>query len=383
MDDHSDHLRDSLLSLQRYTEAVIENAPFGIIVIDVANRIATVNPAALQILDLNRDDVHCIGEPAKPSRFEDLLVEGERPRFLRLIDKAVTTRQEFSDPRYFFKTGYQDKVLSVKITPISQLPHGCDGIIIAVEDITDKVLMEKYVILSEKLVAKGEMAASIAHELNNYLAIMATNAELMGMNLDREKFDKARNNAKSIVDNIFNIKRFVDNLMDFSRPESEFVSYDIRRLIEDMLFSLRVQPRFKETQFSIDLDSETPEVEIDVGQIQQVLFDLLNNSADAIKEKSLQFRTSGDEFRPSIGVRSSYYPDKELVIVEISDNGIGIREEQLAKVFNMHYTTKKLGRGIGLTNCKRIIEDHGGDIFIQSSPKTGTTVKFVLHQRQG
>jgi len=382
MDQHSTRFRDSLLSLQRYNKEVIENAPFGIIVIDVDRRIATVNPAALQILDLNRDDIHCIGGPVEPSRFEDLLVEDERSRWLPLINTAIKTKNEFSDPRYFHNTGYQDKVLSVKVTPISQLPHGSDGIIIAVEDMTEKVLMEKYVILSEKLVAKGEMAASIAHELNNYLAIASNNAELLLMNVDGNKLEKAQFNARAITEIVRKMKRFVDSLKDFSRPGSEFISYDIQHLIEDLLFSLRVQPRFKSTHFSIDLDYEAPNVEMDVGQIQQVLLDLLMNSVDAVEEKAIQLRSSGEDFRPSIGVRSSYYPDKELVIVEVSDNGIGIREKHLDKVFNMHYTTKKSGRGIGLANCKRIIQDHQGDIYIQSSIEKGTTVKFVLRRRQ-
>ncbi len=95
------------------------------------------------------------------------------------------TNQEFADRRYFHNTGYLEKVLSLKISPLQALPNGHDGLVMTVQDITEEVTMEQYVILSEKLVARGEMAASVAHELNNFLSIISNNAELLSINLDR------------------------------------------------------------------------------------------------------------------------------------------------------------------------------------------------------
>ncbi|GAF99117.1 unnamed protein product, partial [marine sediment metagenome] len=215
----------------------------------------------------------------------------------------------------------------------------------AVEDITEKVLMEKYVILSEKLVAKGEMAAAVAHELNNYLAIASNNAELMALNIERGNYDKVVFNSKSITENILKIKRFVDNLMDFSKPKSEFISYDMKHLIDDLLFSLRIQPRFKRIHFTIDLGPEIPNLEMDVGFIQQVLMNLLNNAADTIEEKAIKEEAEGKEFKREITVTASYDKDNEKVTVEITDNGLGISKAILPKIFAMHFTTKKGGQG--------------------------------------
>ncbi|MBU8932517.1 MAG: GAF domain-containing protein [candidate division Zixibacteria bacterium] len=375
---HNAGLYQSLLDTQQYSEKVIETAPFGTVVVDSRGRIITINSVALEILDFNKDAVAEVDDSGRRVRFVDLLDDDERGRWQHMVNTASTTREEFSDDRYFHNTGYLEKALSIKIVPISNLPNDGDGVIIAIEDITEKVLMEKYVILSEKLVAKGEMAASIAHELNNYLAIASNNAELLIINVDRDNLDKAKFNAKAVTENVHKVKRFVDNLMDFSRPQSEFINYDIRHLIEDLLFSLRVQPRFKRTNFSIDFDSESPNIEMDVGQIQQVLMNLLNNAADAIEERIVNSGDDTAKFERKLSIVTSYDKESEKLTIKVSDNGLGMTEDTLSKVFSLHFTTKKGGHGLGLANCKKIIEQHHGELLCESTLGEGTTFTVTI-----
>ncbi len=379
---HNASIYDSLLSLKRYNELVISKSPVGTVVVDGVGRLATINSVALEIFDLNKNSVSLIGESGEPNVFLDLLPKKERLRWKSMINTALTTRQDFSDPRFFHNTGYVEKALSIKISLLSGLPNGDDGLIMTIDDITEKVIMEKYVILSEKLVAKGEMAAAVAHELNNYLAIASNNAELMALNIDRGEYDKIIFNSKSITESIHKIKRFIDNLMDFSKLESEFISYDIKHLIEDLLFSLRVQPRFKQTLFTIDLEEEIPNLEMDVGLIQQVLMNLLNNAADAIEEKAVNEKADGTEFKREIGIIATYDRDNESVILEISDNGLGMQKETLSKIFTLHFTTKKGGHGLGLSNCKKIVEQHHGRLEVRSIPGQGSTFRLVLPRFQ-
>lgn len=379
---HNAAMYHSLFTMKKYHESVVKNTPVGIVVLNANGCIATINPVALEIFDLNRDSVVAVGEGTNPTIFVDRLPGGEQPRWRKMITDSLVTKQEYSDPRYFHNTGYLEKVLSIKISPVSELPDGTDGITMAIEDVTEKVLMEKYVILSEKLVARGEMAASVAHELNNYLSIISNNAELLSLNIDREKFDKVKFNSKSITENIFKIKRFVDSLMDFSKPEPEYISYDIRHLVDDLLFSLRVQPRFKLIHFTLDLATEMPSVEIDVGQIQQVLMNLLNNAADAIEEHAVRRQAESDDFKRQIGIIASYDRVQEQLAIEISDNGIGMSEETMGKLFNLHFTTKKHGHGLGLYNCRKIVEQHGGELLVSSKIGEGTIFKLVLPRVQ-
>jgi signal transduction histidine kinase len=379
---HNAAMYNSLYTMKKYHESVVKNTPIGIVVLNAKGMIATINPVALEIFDLNRDSVVVVGEGLQPTVFVDRLPGGEQLRWKNMIQDTLLAKQEFADPRYFHNTGYMEKVLSIKISPVSELPDGTDGITMAIEDVTEKVLMEKYVILSEKLVARGEMAASVAHELNNYLSIISNNAELLSLNVDREKFDKVKFNSKSITENIFKIKRFVDSLMDFSKPEPEYISYDIRHLVDDLLFSLRVQPRFKLIHFTLDLATEIPSVEIDVGQVQQVLMNLLNNAADAIEEHASRRQSDGKDFKRQIGISATYDRVQEQLAIEISDNGVGMNEETMGKLFNLHFTTKKHGHGLGLYNCRKIVEQHGGELLVSSKEGEGTIFKLALPRVQ-
>lgn len=369
---------DSLLTLQKYNESVIKKTPVGTVVIDQKLNVVTINSVALEVLDLNRRTITSADNDIDSTNFLRMLPKDEVPCWRRMIITTLATGEDLSEPRHFHNTGYLEKVLSVKISPISALPSGDNGLIITVEDVTDMVSKENIIILSEKLAAKGEMITSVVHELNNYLAVVSTNAELLNMNIDRENYDKAKFNSHSIVENIFKIKRFVDNMKDLTKPELEFMSYDIRSLINDLLFSLQVHHRFKRSHFTIDLDSDIPRIEMDVSKIQQVLMNLLNNAADAIEEKAFSEEIENESFKSEIEITATYDKNKEQVSVEITDNGIGISKEMLGKIYNHHFTTRKGGRGLGLSNCKRIIESHHGEISTESTPGKGSSFRITL-----
>lgn len=379
---HNAHIYDSLMRLKRYNDSVVQNSPVGIVVLAADGQVLTINPMALQIFDLDKDKIFTLEDSHAPTSFLDVLPKSEQSQWQSKINMVLTTGQEVSEPRFYHHTNYLEKVLALRISPLSNLPGGGDGLIMAITDITEKVTMEQYVILSEKLVARGEMAASVAHELNNYLSIISNNAELMALNVDREKYEKVKFNAKSITDNIFKIKRFVENLMDFSKPEPEYISYQIKNLIDDLLFSLRVQPRFKMIHFTIDLAEDMPNAEIDVGQIQQVLLNLLNNASDAIESTATEKGAEGSDFKREIGIKAWYEEAAETISVEISDNGTGMSETTLGQIFTLHFTTKKGGHGLGLYNCKLIAEQHDGELVADSELGKGTTFRLTVPRFQ-
>ena len=379
---HNATLYEHLLDLKLFTEKVINKSPVGILVIDSNYQIVSINDAFAEILDKNKDEISLLTEAAEPTKFFDLIQESEILKWRQMIDIAFTTKEPYENSRYFHNTGYIEKALSVKLSPISKLPLGGDGIIIAMEDITEKVVMEKYVILSEKLVARGEMAASIGHELNNYLAIIGNNAELLNRNLDSKKFDKVAFNSRQICDSVQKMKRFTDGLMDFSKLDSEFISYDLKHLIEDLIFSLKVQPRFNNVLFTVSIQSNIPNLKMDVGQIQQVFLNLLNNAADAFDEKEAQLNESepGEKhgLERRIRISAELNEEDETVIIEIADNGVGMTEETLAKLFNTHFTTKEKGHGLGLANCKKIAERHGGRLLATSIFGEGSVFRMTI-----
>lgn len=381
---HNATLYEHLLDLKQFTEKVVNKSAVGILVIDTQYQIVSINDAGLEVFDKNKGQVRIVTDTATPTRFYDLIPEAETPKWRQMIDIALTTGNTFEDSRYFHNTGYVEKALAIKLSPISKLPLGGDGLIMVIEDITEKIIMEKYVILSEKLVARGEMAASIAHELNNYLTIISNNAELLVRNLEADKRDKIEFNCKQIGDSVGKMKRFTDGLMDFSKLDSEFINYDIKHLIEDLLFSLRAQTRFKEILFTTEIDGVIPNTSMDVGQIQQVFLNLLNNAADALEERQESEQEAAErdnresEYVKRIGIRARLDESGRSIIAELVDNADGIDEETLQKLFQPHFTTKESGHGLGLANCQKIIQRHGGELTVKSTVGEGTMFRVVL-----
>lgn len=362
--------------------SVIEASPVGIIGIDNHGHVTRINAAALEVFDLNRETVTPLGARGEPSMFIDLIPEKERPRWQYMINLSLSTRDSYANDRFFHHTGYVEKVLAIRISPTLAGDSAYEGLVMTVEDVTNSVLMEKYLILSEKLVAKGELATAIAHELNGHLDAALKNADLLPLQVDKKQFDKAKNNCVVISESVSKMRHFVDNLVDFSKPQTEYISYDIKHLIEDLLFSLRIQPRFKQTLFTIDLSTEIPNLEIDVGQIQQVLTNVLNNAADAIEERAIEHQKEGCELTREIEISADYDKLTDTIQVVITDNGVGMTEETLDQTFEMHFSTKKSGHGLGLYNCRKIVEQHHGDIMAQSTYGEGSTFRITLPRCQ-
>jgi len=380
---HNATLYYQLLDLKKFNEKVVNNSPVGVIVINSKYELVTINDAALSVLDKNKEGVRLFNSEENPTVIFELIPKDDFTKLQKMIDTALETKEAIEEGRYFHNTGYSEKVLSIKLSPINKIPHGGDGLIVIIEDITEKIIMEKYVILSEKLVARGEMAASIGHELNNYLAIIANNAELLSYNLNKGREDKAGENSRQIIENILKMKRFTDGLMDFSKMETEIISYEVRRLIEELLFSLKAQARFKNIAISIDFDGQIPDIEMDVGQLQQVLMNLLNNAADAVEQKYNEEKDNGNpDFERKIEIKVSHDKLNSNVNISIMDNGCGISQQYMSKIFQLHFTTKKSGHGLGLANCKKIISNHQGEITLTSDEGEGTTFNITLPEKQ-
>jgi len=364
-------LYSNLSRLKQYSEDIITQSPVGLMVIDTDYRLVTINDASLEIFQVNKTDLNLSDDMNERSRFFALIPEKGQDAWRRMIE-TVFAGGDFREDRYFHDTGYEEKVLSVKISPTHSLPGDRNGAIMVIEDITSKVVLEKYVILSEKLVAKGEMASSIGHELNNYLSIIMNNAELVQINIDRKQFDKVKHNCQQVIDHVNKMKRFTDGLMDFSKMETEVVSYDIKGLIENLIFSIKAQKRFKEIAIELSIPSDLPEIKIDVGQIQQVLLNLINNAADALKDRP----------EPQIKIVCEFDTTRDMMVVSVTDNGCGMSEEVRQKMFQLHFTTKPDGHGLGLANSHRIIVNHGGSVEVISKEGEGTTFKILLPRNQ-
>lgn len=248
-----------------------------------------------------------------------------------------------------------------------------------VRDITaakqaDEKLHKAHAALADvaRVTALAELAASIAHELNQPLTAIVSNAEACRRWLDRRVPDiiEARATVEGVVNNgrraaevIRRVRALLNKTeMPYARLAANDVINEAIRLVQHEIYDNRVSIR---TQFADDL----PEINGDRIQLQQVLINLVINGMEAMqpvtdRTRELAIRT----FRNSAG----------RVAISVEDCGVGIPEENVTRVFDPFFTTKPTGMGMGLAICRSIIEAHGGDLSVSSDAGSGATFSIVL-----
>jgi len=216
------------------------------------------------------------------------------------------------------------------------------------------------------------MSAEIGHELNNYLGVVVANFQLMNLRLQKGVTDGLDRFTDSINDHLDKISRFIKGLMDYSSlTKASFETVDINLLLGRIVDFLRPQKRFRTFDITIQTDQDRLEAEVDQGLIEQVLYNLLNNAADA----------SGDSPVKKIEIATTR-TTADTIRLSIKDHGKGISEENLSRLFKEKFTTKDSGHGIGLVVCKNIVDKHQGHIAVESIPGHGTEFKIDLPARQ-
>jgi PAS domain S-box-containing protein len=362
-------LYENLLAMKIYNENVVNKTPVGIVVVDNNLKVTIANKASQEIFEKAGWKEESNRLSIKGLSLLDLVPPEGMTRWKKICYQVLYTGEPFEEAKSYHKFGSEEIALSLKVSPLVSHDNRILGLILVIEDITEKVIAEKYLIYSQNLVAKGEMAAYIGHELNNYLSIILNNAELLSMNLKKGDSAKLEKNAKAIQDGVEKMKRFTDGMVDFSKLETKITEYNLRTLIEDLIFSLKPQKQFSGMKFETDLDPMLPTLPIDVGQIQQVFLNIFNNAADAIHTLP--------EPQGTINITTTYVKREEIAEIKICDTGSGIPPELLPKIFEPHFTTKERGHGFGLVICDRIIKNHKGKILVESSSK-GTTFTITL-----
>jgi len=368
-------LYENLLAMKIYNENVVNKTPVGIVVVDNSLKITVANKTTQEIFKKAGWKEKFNHHSLKNLSLLDLVPPEEKTRWKKICYQVLYTGEPFEEAKSYHRFGSEEVALSLKVNPLNSHDNRILGLILVIEDITEKVIAEKYLIYSQNLVVKGEMAASIGHELNNYLTIILNNAELMLLNLKKGDTSKVEKNTKAIQDSVEMMKRFTDGMVDFSKLETKISEYNLRSLIEDLVFSLKPQKQFFGIKFETVFDPDLPVLCMDVGQIQQVILNILNNAADAIN-------TLPDP-QGTIIVSASYIKREKVVEIKISDTGPGISPELLPKIFEPHFTTKKGGHGFGLVICERIINNHKGEISVESSPgETTFTITLPVKKQE-
>ena len=238
--------------------------------------------------------------------------------------------------------------------------------IVIEQDVTDKRNLEANLIQSEKLAAVGELAAGVAHEINNPLTAIIANAQILAREvppgsdlIDSVKLiETAGTRASQVIRNLLGIAR---------KEKYEFAPVDLNETLNNAISLVQHELRGKPINLNLSLASDLPRVLAAQDQIQGVWINLILNAIDA-----------NDKDAGEISV-TSRYTGKEFEVV-ITDNGKGISGDHLARVFEPFFTTKSVGRGtgLGLSVCMRVVKHHGGNIIVESEHGAWTRFTVIL-----
>jgi signal transduction histidine kinase len=203
---------------------------------------------------------------------------------------------------------------------------------------------------SERLAAIGELAASVAHELRNPLSVIRTSAYYVKYRLLEKADDKVQDSLDQIEKQVLVSDKIIRDLLDFARVRPpELRPADVNEVVQATLAGVSFP---EEIVVVTRLAEGLPPVPLDPSQMERAFLNLVTNSVQAMPEGGqLQVRTWGED---------------EAILVSISDTGVGIPPENLARIFEPLFTTKTQGTGLGLSICRRIVEAHGGSIEVES-----------------
>ncbi len=248
--------------------------------------------------------------------------------------------------------------------PMTDYEGNAVGVCTIARDVTSERELHEQLVQAAKLAAVGRLAAGVAHEINNPLTGVLAYAEDMLEDLALD--DPHRGDLDVIIGETIRCREIVRNLLDFARPEYQsLVTTSPNRVVEQSLLLVYKLPQFRNITITRNLDKEVPPVECDNSQLQQVILNLMLNASDAMNEIG------------EIVLSTEFDRKHEKCIIAVEDNGPGISEDLIDRVFEPFYSTKGTN-GLGLAVSWGIIERHRGTIEVTTAQSGGAIFRIVL-----
>lgn len=336
----------ALSYLQEFSANIIESAPVGITSVDSSLRVNYWNRGMEALAGLRREVAldQPVGQLLPWLRRELLLGGAQR-------EEIVQTPAQ--------------QCFRVNVSPFKD-PSG--GVVIILEDITEKTKMEEQLLQASKLASIGRLTAGISHEIGNPLASISSLVQELAAIDDAsgEGPEFMHDSLHSINSHLERISRIVRSLGDFARiSTSRKVASDIREIFNRTAELVKYDKRFRRIRYQAEFEA-IPPLMVNPDQIEQVFLNLLLNALDAMPD-------GGD-------LRATMRRQGPEVVVQVQDTGRGIDPEVLDRVFDPFFTTKPLGKGtgLGLSICYGTVRDHGGTITIKSTKGSGTVFTVRL-----
>jgi two-component system nitrogen regulation sensor histidine kinase NtrY len=335
---------------RRYIETILERIATGVVSIDAAGKISTLNSAAMRLLGL---EASAVGQPAA-----DVFARDDLQPFGALLRTAGTGRTEPSTQEIPLTRDHRELQLAAVATALRGT-EGSDGMVLVVDDVSP-------LIRAQKVAAWREVARRLAHEIKNPLTPIQLCAERIRRHFSTSAgptFDLVEECTSTIVGEVDSLKAIVDEFSQFARmPAPRAVTTDLHALLNEAL--ALYHGLLGEVQFERRFAENLPKVRVDSEQIRRVIINLVDNAIEAMSRSGV------------ITVETHHDPSASLVRLIVADNGPGIPAAEREKLFMPYYSTKRRGSGLGLAIVRRIVAEHGGTIDVGDNEPKGT--KFTI-----
>jgi PAS domain S-box-containing protein len=340
--------------LKDFNENIVESINVGVMALDMEDRIESWNAQMEVMYALPRWQT--LTQPMR-SIFPAEFVE----EFYRLRQNGGIRNLY----KFRLKTpAGETRTVNMAIAPLVTRKFQMVGRLVIMDDITERVELEAQLSQSDKLSSIGLLAAGVAHEVNTPLAVISSYTQMLAKQLQGDPQKSGL--LDKITRQTFRASEIVNNLLNFSRTSgSEFSEVDVNKVIADTLALLEHQFKTSKIQVTRELTPNISSIQGNQGRLQQVFLNLFLNAKDAM---------------PEGGTLKVATTNGELVSVRVSDTGSGIAPEHIERIYDPFFTTKIVpregqnrGTGLGLSVTYGIIQEHAGQIRVESNPGAGTT----------
>lgn len=350
----------TLKETQDYTQQVVANMANGLLSVNSAGEVASYNQLALDLLGLEERDV--MGKDLR--EIMDFEAAG--------VSETLTNSRSVLDRELNYKLKSKEIIpLSVSVTPILTEDRQISGAVILLRDLREIKRLQEKIRHSEKFAAIGELAAGVAHEIRNPLSSIKGFAQFLRHSLKDQQ--EEREYATVMVHEIDRINRVVTDLLIYARPLIvKQKKEDLMPLISHAISLVNADAQARQVTIRQNLSDDLDSIWIDANQLIHALLNLLLNSLEAVSE--------GGEIE--IGAKLEETAIQHLNLW-VEDDGIGVPKDDLEKLIDPFFTTRKKGTGLGLAIVKKIVENHQGELSIESPPhgkNCGTRVSLYIPQ---
>ena len=342
-------------SMRSYTQHVVDSMANGLISLDTEWNIVTVNRQAYHILALPQD-ASVEGRPlASVMSVHDFdlgqALEREERVFERELHCSTTVRENIP--------------LNLSASKLTDDEGQHLGTVLLFRDLSDVKALQEQVKRSERLASLGKLAAGVAHEIRNPLGSLKGFLQYFQRKLELQEQDRAY--LTVMVNEVDRLNAVISHLLDFARPKEPVLqAEDTAQLIRHVLTLIEGDLHAKELQLSLDIAEELPAVRMDRDQITQVLLNIVLNAIQAVSQGG------------TLAIALARSQDAKQLCIGVQDNGPGIGPEELPKIFDPFFSTKKQGSGLGLAIAYTIVESHQGEIVVDSEPGKGSHFRILL-----